>query len=381
MFFHIDKTFKSDFSSHWQLGDFYVSTDSGWKIEHRLGVKILYKGYADSKSMSTLLEDIISQKDPKFTGNFCVIAYVDGTLQIQTDRYRSFPIYIGIHSINNLVPTQRTIWADGRITVDRDFDVIEHQFDLIGDIDSTELDFQQAQDQVHDILTQKTQEFLSHNNLPLKVFLSGGVDTMLVYSYLKAADAKFEMLDNFHFDHDYFWRSNSDQIDQHWSYQRTHHWRDPCILTSGAPGDAFMLRNPINADFYLRHLGTTINESVRPEHMQYDFIKLQEHQAGIQNQPTLFPSKQELYRYLCNTMLNDWQHWHLGNTLHWTPLRDLDIAKIIMRLPLKHATNQIVNCEFSIGLIDRNLPNGSLLLSAKKDVGPIFKNLNGLFSH
>lgn len=381
MFFHIDKIFKSDFSNHWQLGDFYVSTDAGWKITHRLGVRILYKGYADSASLCSLLEDIISQRDPKFTGNFCVMAYVDGTLQIQTDRCRSFPIYIGEHSINNLVPTDRTVWTDGLIIMDRDFDVIENKFDAIGQVDSSELDFQQAQNQVHDILTQKTQEFLTHNTLPLKVFLTGGVDSMLVYSYLIAAGAKFEMLDYFHFDHDYFWRSNSDKINQNWSYQQTHHWRDPCILVSGAAGDPFMLRNPVSADFYLRHLGTTINESVHPGHIQYNHIKLQEHQKCIEHQPPLLPSTQKLYHYLCNIMLNDWHHWHLGNTLHWNPLRDLDIAKIIMRLPLKHAINQIVNCEFSIGLIERNIPNGASLVSAKKDSGPTFKNLNRLFDH
>jgi hypothetical protein len=151
------------------------------------------------------------------------------------------------------------------------------------------------------------------------------------------------------------------------------------VLTSGALGDAFMLRHPINGDFYLRHQGTTINESVRPEHMQYDFIKLHEHQTDFKNQPALLSSKKELYHYLCNMMLNDWQHWHLGNTLHWTPLRDLNIAKIIMRLPLDHAINQMVNCEFSLGLIERNIPGGASLVSAKKDVGPTFKNLNRLF--
>jgi hypothetical protein len=312
------------------------------------------------------------------------MAYVDDTLQIHTDRYRSFPIYVGKPSINNLVFTSgtRNIWAGQQIIVDIDFNVHEKTFDIIGPIDTSELDFQQAQDQVHAILTQKTQEFLSHNTLPLKVFLSGGVDTTLVYSYLVAAGAKFELIDNFHVDHDYFWRSNSDRlIRNNWSYQWTHHWRDHCVLTSGAGGDAFMLRLPIPGDFYLRHLGTTINESVRPEHIQYNHIKLPENQKGINSQRPLLPSKQELYLDLCNQMVCDWQHWHLGNTLHWSPLRDLNMAKVIMRLPLNHAINQIVNCEFSLGLIERNVPNGSSLVSAKKDSGPVFKNLNRLFDY
>jgi hypothetical protein len=123
-------------------------------------------------------------------------------------------------------------WTDSLITMDRDFDVIEHKFDVIGNIDTTELDFHQALDQVHDILTHRTQQFLSHNTLPLKIFLSGGVDTMLVYSYLKAAGAEFELVDYEHLEHDYFWRANSDKITNYWGYKQTHHWREACVLAS-----------------------------------------------------------------------------------------------------------------------------------------------------
>jgi len=380
MFFHIDKNFNPDFPCHWQLGDFHVSTDMGWEITHRLGVKILYKGYADSAALYTLLEDIICQRTPKLLGNFCVIAQVDGSLQIQTDLYRSFPIYIGDRDINNLVRTDHVAWTDSLITMDRDFDVVEDKFDVIGDIDISEVSLDQALDQVHDVLTIKTREFLSHNQLPLKVFLSGGVDTMLVYSYLVAAGAAFELLDYDHLEHDYFWRNNSHHLTESWGYQQTHHWKTSCMLASGTPGDEFMLRNPVSADFYLRHLGTTLSQLIHPTHMQHDYVKLEKNQQKLNNQPPLLPTQYDLHQYLCNVMINDWQHWHLGNTLHWTPLRDLDIFKIIMRLPMKDAIEQIVDNKFSRLLIERNLPNGSRLLSGQKNTGPVLKNLNGLFN-
>ena len=352
----------------------------GWEITHRLGVKILYKGYADSAALYTLLEDIICQRTPELLGNFCVIAQVDGSLQIQTDLYRSFPIYIGDHEINNLVRTDHVAWSDSLITVDRDFGVIEDKFNVIGDIDTTELSLDQALDQVHDILTIKTIKFLSHTQLPLKVFLSGGVDTMLVYSYLVAAGAAFELLDYDHLEHDYFWRNNSHLLTENWGYQQTHHWKTPCILASGTPGDEFMLRNPVSADFYLRHSGITLSQLIHPEHMQHDYIKLEKNQQKLNNQPPLLPTQHNLHQYLCNIITNDWQHWHLGNTLHWTPLRDLNIFKIIMRLPLKDAVEQIVDNKFSRLLIERNLPGGSRLLSKQKNTGPVLKNLNGLFN-
>ena len=357
-----------------------MSTDLGWSISNHLGVKILYKGYADSAALCTLLEDIICQRTPKLLGNFCVIAQVDGSLQIQTDLYRSFPIYIGDHVINNLVPTDHVVWADSLITMDKDFDVIEHKFDVIGDIDISELSIDHALDQVHDILMTKTRKFLSHNQLPLKVFLSGGVDTMLVYSYLVAAGSAFELLDYDHLEHDYFWRNNSHHLTENWGYQQTHHWKIPCMLASGTPGDEFMLRNPVSADFYLRHSDTTLSQLIHPCHMQHDYVKLEKNQQKLNNQPLLLPSRRDLHRYLCNIMVNDWQHWHLGNTLHWTPLRDLDIFKIIIRLPLKDAVEQIVDNRFSRLLIERNLPGGSGLLSKQKNTGPVLQNLNELFN-
>lgn len=379
MFFHINKTFNSDFPCHWALGMFFVSTDTGWKHTRRFGLDILYKGYADSAPLESLLDQIVLQSAPRLTGNFCAIVVCDGSLQIQTDRYRSFPIYIGSHTINNLVPQDCTAWTDSLITVHSDLEVTEHKFDVIGHIDIVELDFNQALDQVHHILSHKTQQFLSHNTLPLKVFLSGGVDTMLLYSYLVAAGAEFELLDYDHMDHDYFWRCNSHLFKKFWAYKQTHHWKTPCVLASGTPGDEFMLRGPESADFYLRHFGISLNESILKNHMQYDYVMLEKNQQRLSNQPPLLFSRSDLHWHLCNIMVNDWQHWHLGHTLHWTPLRDLDIFKIIMRLPLQNAVEQMVDNKFSRALIERNIPNGSDFISSQKNTGPVLKNLNRLF--
>ena len=381
MFFHISKKPQENYPCQWQLGSFSISTDNGWKPLSIGPVKILYKGYADGGPMESLLGQIIFQTVPHLTGNFCALVVVNDTLIIQTDRYRGFPIYIGHGDINNLVATDRTIWTDSLITVNADLTVIENKFDVIGTIDTTSLDLQQALDQVHDILSAKIQRFLTHNTLPLKVFLSGGVDTMLVYSYLRAANAEFELLDYTHLEHDYFWRTNSHQIEKYWAYRQTHHWKQPCVLASGTPGDEFMLRNPITGDFYLQNFGTTLTESIRPTHSQHDYVMSDKNQKQLSDQTVLCSTKEELHHRLCDIMVNDWQHWHLGNTLHWTPLRDINILKIIMRLPLQYAIDQITDNKFSQALIERNIPGGSRFISDQKNTGPVLKNLNKLFDH
>jgi hypothetical protein len=382
MFFHIDKNFNPDFPCHWQLGEFHVSTDTGWSITHRFGVKILYKGYADAAPLDMLLEDIICQRTPKLLGNFCVIAQVDGALQIQTDRYRSFPIYLGDHKINNLVRTDRVAWTDSLIAMDRDFDIIEDKFDVIGTLDISRISLDHALDQVHEILTNKTIQFLQHNQLPIKVFLSGGVDTMLVYSYLAAAGADFELIDYEHLEHDQFWRSNSHHLIDYWGYQQTHHWRTPCVLASGAPGDEFMLRSPVTANSYLLYHATSIPKILNKSDQEYlhrGYFALPKHLELFDQQIQSTGSLQDLHHELCNIIVNDWQHWHLGNTIHWTPLRDLDIFKIIMRLPLEDCIHQIMDSSFSRILMERNGPGVSKLLSNQKNVGPVFKNLSSLF--
>jgi hypothetical protein len=110
-----------------------------------------------------------------------------------------------------------------------------------------------------------------------------------------------------------------------------------------------------------------------------DYFDLPKHKKIFDQQTTPIGSRSQLHHDLCNVIVNDWQHWHLGNTLHWTPLRDLEIFKIIMRLPLIDAKNQIMDSTFSQTLIERNVPGATEFISDQKNAGPALKNLNRLF--
>jgi hypothetical protein len=81
---------------------------------------------------------------------------------------------------------------------------------------------------------------------------------------------------------------------------------------------------------------------------------------------------------LCNTVVNDWQHWHLGNTLTWTPLRDLELFKLFLALPYEQAVAQIMNSAVSCELIERNVPGLTQVLSDQKNSGNAMRNLRGL---
>lgn len=378
MFFNISKSYLNNYPNHWRLGNFYINADNGWCFRNLGSRDILYKGYADADSMDQLLEQIVELSEPQLTGNFCVLVYENDTIKIKTDRYRSFPIYIG-QEVNNLVPSERTAWSDSMVTVNEDFSVTEHKFDLIGNIDTDPISMVDALDVVTDILDQKTRSFVKHNHLPIRAFLSGGVDSMLVYSFLQKHTDRFKLIRYNHVDWDYFWIQNSGAIRKHWAYNQIHHWTDHCVLTSGTPGDEFMMRNPATGDLLLKHHGVLITDLLsQPQWkdcLHHEYFCLDKNQKIFQSQQAPTQSLEQLHWKLCNIVINDWQHWHLGNTLTWTPLRDLDIFKTLLRLPIEDLVGQIMNSDFSIELIERNSSGLSVALSNSKNHGNVLANL------
>jgi hypothetical protein len=379
MFFSIGRDTKDNFSFHYQLGPFAVSTDAGWHQHCDANYTAVYKGYADSDQLATVLDQIAQQTEPELFGNFCVIVYDHASeqLRIQTDRLRSFPIYVNRDSVTNLVPGDRTAWTDSLISIDRHFVVAESKFDVIGPIDTTPVTIEQVVDRIHDRLTEKTQSFLKFNTLPVRAFLSGGIDSLLVYSYLQRFSQDVELVKCNIIEYDQFWLQNSGDIGQHWAYSQIHHWIQPCVLTSGAPGDEFMLRSPATVDLFLKYHGIEITNLLKEKtwlHSRY--FDQKKHLDLFQTQTVDHSwSQTQLHWHLCNMVINDWQHWHLGNTLTWTPLRDLEIFKLLLRLPADLATAQIMNSDISQQLIEKNSPGLTALISDQKNTGNVMKNL------
>jgi len=378
MFFSISQQRQENFPDHYEMGALVVNTDSGWTHSQVGSAHVVYKGYADEFGLAEHLEDIVLQTRPLYTGNFCVLVYLNGCLEIKTDRYRSFPIYIG-NSITNLVPQQRTAWTDSLVTVHADLAVTEVKFDAVGSIETTELTRSQVVSAIVDLLDKKTRAFLSHNQLPVNVYLSGGVDSLLVYSFLQKHTDQYTWINCSHVDYDYFWLKNSGDIRNHWGYKQIHHWTTPCVLTSGAPGDEFMLRSPTTGNMLLMHHNVNVFDLLEKTdclHREYflrdKHVKLFQHmlddEPPIQDQDLLFEQ-------MCHVNLNDWQHWHIGHTLTWTPLRDLEIFKLLLRLPFADQLDQFLNSGISREIIEHNRHGLSGAISTQKNSGNPLANL------
>jgi hypothetical protein len=187
-----------------------------------------------------------------------------------------------------------------------------------------------------------------------------------------------------HCEHDAFWLANHADICKNWGYQQIHHWQEPCVLASGAPGDEFMLRSPVTANQYLMHHGSSILQLLmeHPDCLHREYFKLQKHVKIFSDQMCNYqPATDQAFDWsVCNTVVNDWQHWHIGNTLTWTPLRDLELFKLCLRLPFELAKEQIMNSSVSRVLIEQNVPGLTSVLSNQKNTGNVMRNLRQLLS-
>jgi hypothetical protein len=386
MFFSIAQQQQTNFSHFYQLGSFCISTDAGWTETQVENYHVLYKGYADDAGVESLLPTIVDQTEPELLGNFCVIAYnsQSGTIKIQTDRYRGFPIFIKAGSeVTNLTPLDHIAWTDSLIEVGPDISINETKFNVIGQIDTTYTSMEEVVEKIDNILKARTQKFVSTNRLPVKTHLSGGVDSLLVYSYLQKYTSNYEMIRCAHIDYDEFWLKNSGTLKENfWGYKQIHHWNQPCVLTSGAPGDEFMLRSPVTVDLFLRLQGLDMFDLLEqhPDCMHASYFLLDKHTKVFSNQELPQWDRKEMLWNLCNILVNDWQHWHIGNTLTWTPLRDLEIIKLLVRLPAAEAVGQIMDSEISCRLIEQNYPGLTKTISDQKNSGNAMKNLVGFYS-
>ena len=383
MFFSIANQHKDNFSHFYQLGPFKISTDAGWSELQQNNQHILYKGYADDDQLSQSLDSIVKQTEPVLLGNFCVLMFDSSTdtLKIKTDRYRSFPIYIESTSeVTNLTKLSHTAWTDSLVEINPDMSVNETKFDVIGAIDTAYTTVDEVVAKINKILETKAQKFVNVNNLTVKTFLTGGVDSLLVYSYLQRYTDNYEMVKCSHVDYDEFWLKNSGTLKTLWGYNQIHHWNAPCILTSGAPGDEFMLRSPVTVNLFLRLQDRNMVDLLKQEQWQgclHDaYFNLSKNYATFaDNKPLPGWNRQEMIWNLCNILVNDWQHWHIGNTLTWTPLRDVEIIKLLLRLPVDNALGQIMNSDISCQLIEQNKAGLTGVISDQKNSGNYMKNL------
>jgi hypothetical protein len=388
MFFKLAHAIDDRFPSHHHLGRVVLNVDQGWQSHRQDHLLYIFKGYVEDSAWCSEL--LVTMSDLEMLGNFCVFCfdYQSGKISLLTNRWRGLIIYSQPGQwISNLDIGSHTIWNDSSIIIDQNLSFAEKTLDIIGDTSTVDIPRSRLIKEVTDILDSRVSNFLKHNTLPLKVFCSGGIDSTLVWSFIKRHSQDYEMILGNHIQWDYFWCKNQRQITQQfWGYKQIHHWVQSCVLSSGAFGDAFFFRSPSTVNIWCMYNDIDIFDYLKPGiGMCYSYFTIKKHQELFRTQQrdrsldaVMKKNQKDFNRYLCNIAVNDCQHWHLGNTLTFTPLRDLEIFKLFLNLSVDDLLPQIFDGEISRSIISQNDQSMLDLIADIKDSGEELAKLASL---
>jgi hypothetical protein len=80
-----------------------------------------------------------------------------------------------------------------------------------------------------------------------------------------------------------------------------------------------------------------------------------------------YPTKQHLDRQIIDNLINDHQHWHLGNTITWTPFKNIDLVKILLRCNIVDLIPQFLDGQITKTIIKHYSPKALDFVSKYKN--------------
>lgn len=395
MFFSISQKHKDErFPLVHHTGNFKIHLDRGWNQTQIDGNNIFFKGYCDTTAMEDILAEFIVDPTPKYTGNFCVLVISKDRVSISHDVDRSFPLKFYANDLLTNLPSldgelgdQEHIWADCHVSYKVDGNLSKQYSDTHYGIFTDTLTVEECKSKIRKVLEQKVAG-LKQFETPVHVFLSGGIDTTFVYSLLKNYfdDSKIKLVTEEHFETTEF-TARSFQNFKHnpllWCYNQFHHWRSPTVLATGGIGSSVFLRGLGASSVVCAWHGIDLIEELQKVHHCYHkkYFLRDRCQKAIKkqynNRASLleqFPTYVDLCKELTNIVTNDHQHWHLENTLSWTPFKDIRILHAILGLSKQDLLKQIMTGFVDIELINEFSPGMCNIISEHKNINQ-FQNL------
>jgi len=349
--------------NHAIIGNWCFSYDDGWAKTSNGW----FKGY----------------NQPKINhGNYVEIVKDKSDISIVHDQYRSFPLWWNESTVTltNLLGNGKVICADDLVMLTPDHNIKYAKQDVIGAISENTISLDQAVEKIEQNLLSKTIDLaISYSSLPKKLFVSGGVDTLLLYALIKQQDLPVDVINYEHIEYDWFLNNNFKEIkSQHWTYNQIHHWKDKTMLITGSCGDEYLFRGPntialwaawhdIDIEKYIKkHNYYHTNYFLKEKNISV-FQKFYKNKKQIQEQ---FVTKVDLVQQILDILVNDHQHWHIGNTLTWTPFKDLELIKIVLQLSVDDLMKQILDAKINKMIMERLYPQSLIYLSNSKNHKP-----------
>jgi hypothetical protein len=336
MFFRIAHDRDQRFPHHHQLTDqLWLSTDSGWQ---RHGDCVI-KGYADEVPLA----DIPTHPDRRqLRGNFCVFETQGNSVEIVHGSERTFPMWRSAAAVTNLYAEGDQVWADKRLLINADMSC-EVTRDITWNTAAAQ-DDSGLLDSIHHLLLHKFKAFLAHNKLPIKLFLTGGIDTTTVWAYLDHVGADYEVVDYEYVKHTPFYVKNQKRVKEFTFYNQTQLWDEDCVLASGACGDEMLLRGPKTLSMALARHKVELEGLTQENDYHYEYYARYRHDSH---------KPRDYSKVILDTLYNDHQHWHIDRTLHFTPLKDMRLPALVLQASKELLVAQARNAEINRALISR----------------------------
>jgi hypothetical protein len=328
-------------------------SDPGWS---QFG-SVWAKGYAHDMTLEQVVRCYDFDQPPNITGNFCLVKIDSAGIDLGHNRDRNFPLWANQHHVSNINPVGQQIWADTRLNGTK--------INIPGALEQT-LTLDQATDKIIQLVLAQSQGFLKHTQLPINIFRSGGLDTAFVYALIQ-----YLAVDAVEWTHDLvetndFIENNKSALDQFWAYKQIHHWNHPCAIVTGSHGDEYFLRGPTAIAMIMAwhdiDFVKILDQNPDAYHYWY-FSKpanrdiFASHYASKDQLKEQYPTWISLADQIVNILANDHQHWHLGQTLTWTPQKDLDIARWALCLPIDDLVQNSLHGTLIRNCIKRLLPS------------------------
>jgi hypothetical protein len=368
MFFLISTHHDSRFPVNHTLTEKYIlNCDDGWqKITNEKCKVAWFKGYS-FEDYNCLFDD----PTPKHNGNFCLIyVNLNDEIIITHDKERSFSLWNNIISFGNIgLPMNKVVHANTYLKIAQTaVDVIEFPVNYTVGKNLSEDD---AIEIIYDILVNKFNWLKNNCKTTPQIFFTGGIDTLLCLAMLRHLKIDHNLIMNEYITYDKFMSNFHTTFNnkKYWAYRQIHYWTNPTWLVTGSMGDENFLRGPFNINLWLLSRGLKIADIIKNSDYHYTYFSKPE------NLEINFDAKLKLYTKdkikLCDKIikinLNDHQHWHLGNTLTFTPYKDINILTTILSMNDEDIKKQMMDANLQKKIIAKVAPDLLKYLSLQKN--------------
>jgi hypothetical protein len=368
--------------------DLYFKSDIGWTTFTKNSAIVYFKGYQISEYTDEgFIDEIIGDPVPKFNGLFiAVICYTNGKTVVTFDidrgthiQYNTSPIFVstmlntGCES-NNL-GGQEYIVIDNNTLSTKSYDLFKNylNFDPMTE--------EEVLTSIDTVIRNNFKKMLDKNKDPIIVMITGGVDTLIGFSYLKQYTDNFKILTYEHIDFTDFICKNWASFKKRNSSEGLLHFKGSKLILAGGWGDERLIRDPRICNLNFKLHGSSILEEIENHVGEYQYQIAQTpayKNAYIEQQNIPSMNKIETFREMYNINVHVRGWGHVEENLYFSPLKDLQITNYMLRLPYEVQKKQLFNGYLSKKLIERNDPDLLQYISKYKNHN-CFENVYKMF--